>query len=348
MARMTRQAIYFTAPHVVEVREEPLEMPARGEVLVAVALTAISPGTEMLIYRGLMPRGMKTDATIPALGGELAYPLKYGYASVGQVIAVGPGVSEEWRGRWVFAFQPHQSHYVAPVEEVVPLPEEVSPKDGVFLPNMETAVNFLMDGRPMIGERVLVFGQGIVGLLTTALLASMPLSLLVTLDRFPLRRDASGALGASVTLDPAVPDIKERLMAYVGSPEGTGGADLVYELSGAPEALNLAIALTGFNGRIIVGSWYGAKQAALDLGGHFHRSRMRIVSSQVSTLAPEHVGRWDKARRLKTAWEHVARVRPSRFITHLFPATQAHEAYRLIAQHPEQTIQVLLQWDTSI
>jgi threonine dehydrogenase-like Zn-dependent dehydrogenase len=123
------------------------------------------------------------------------------------------------------------------------------------------------------------------------------------------------------------------------------GADLVYELSGAPEALNTAIKMTGFAGRIVVGSWYGQKQAGLDLGGRFHRSRIQIKSSQVSTLAPELTGRWTKQRRFDLAWDMIRRLEPQRFITHRFPLRQAGEAYNLLVQHPEKALQILFQYE---
>jgi threonine dehydrogenase-like Zn-dependent dehydrogenase len=124
-----------------------------------------------------------------------------------------------------------------------------------------------------------------------------------------------------------------------------GGADLVYELSGVPSALDQAIAVTGFTGRVLVGSWYGQKPAHLDLGGHFHRNRIRLISSQVSTLAPELSGRWTKARRFQVAWEMIRKINPSRFITHRFPITQAHQAYQLLDQDPEGAIQVIFSYE---
>jgi threonine dehydrogenase-like Zn-dependent dehydrogenase len=188
---------------------------------------------------------------------------------------------------------------------------------------------------------VVVFGQGVIGLLTTALLAHYPLSTLVTLDRYELRRETSLALGAHSSLDPESGAGLDRLRAALDG-EGATGADLVYELSGTPSALDQAVAVTGFSGRIVVGSWYGLKKASLDLGGHFHRQRVRLVSSQVSTLSPEHTGRWTKARRLLVAWDTLAHIEPSRWITHRFPVEKAGEAYRLLDQNPGQTLQVVL------
>ena len=76
-------------------------------------------------------------------------------------------------------------------------PRRCPKKKVVFLPNMETAVNFLVDKLPLIGERVVVFGQGVVGLLTAALLVRLPLSRLITVDGYPFRRERSLELGVA-------------------------------------------------------------------------------------------------------------------------------------------------------
>jgi 2-desacetyl-2-hydroxyethyl bacteriochlorophyllide A dehydrogenase len=332
------RVLYFRAPYQVEVLEECLPQLAPGQLLVRTIVSAISPGTELLIYRGQAPGDLPADETITALSGALTFPLKYGYAAVGRVIAVGSAAERDWHGRLVFAFQPHANHFLSAPTELLPVPDSLSPEEAVFLPNMETAVNFLMDGHPLIGEQVVVFGQGIVGLLTTALLARLPLCRLLTLDRYALRRQRSQELGAHDSLDAATDDVVARLQAE----QGAAGADLTYEISGNPMALDQAIAVTGFNGRIVIGSWYGQKRADLNLGGRFHRSRLRLISSQVSTIAPEWAGRWTKSRRIHVAWEMLQHVRPAPLITHRFPFEQASHAYDLLDQHPEQAIQVLL------
>lgn len=181
---------------------------------------------------------------------------------------------------------------------------------------------------PLLGERIVVLGQGIVGLLTTAALARLGPELIVTFDRFANRRHASLALGATQSHDPTQ-----------GS-AGSEGADLVYELSGAPAALDQAIALCGFDGRVVIGSWYGRKRVELDLGGRFHRSRIRLISSQVSTLAPALSGRWSKARRIATAWQLCRAVQPARLITHRYPLDRAAAAYAQVDARPGETLQV--------
>jgi len=334
---MKRKALYFTAPRCTAIRDENLQPPGRGQVLVQAICSAISPGTESLIYRGQFPSGMAVDESIPSLSGEFSYPLKYGYALVGRVTGIGAEVNPAWEGRLVFAFHPHESHFLASPDELMPVPEGMAPEEAVFLPNMETAINFVMDGAPLIGEKVVVFGQGIVGLLTTTLLARFPLDDLITLDRYSLRRQTSLARGARLSLDPAEPQIMKELKTRLSI-----GSDLTFELSGSPPALDQALAVTGFAGRLVIGSWYGQKRVNLDLGGHFHRSRIRLISSQVTSLAPELSGRWTKARRFDIAWQMLTAVKPEAFITQRFPIEQANLAYEMLDQCPQDSIQVLL------
>lgn len=144
-----------------------------GQVLVATSLSAISPGAEMLVYRGQLPTEMTTDGAIDTTLAEVAtaashYPLRYGYTCVGKVAGtIGEGIDSQWIGQSVFAFQPHCSHFVADLQSLLPLPEAIKDEQAIFYPNMETALTFVLDSAPAIGERVCVVGAGIVGLLTT-------------------------------------------------------------------------------------------------------------------------------------------------------------------------------------
>jgi len=338
---MKRRSVYFAAPREAAVVMEETPAPAPGEVLVETLVSAISPGTEMLFYRGQLPAGVSVDTSIAALSGGLRYPLKYGYACVGRITELGDGVPDEWRGRLVFAFHPHESHFCAPVAALLPLPPGMDAERAALLPNAETAVNLVMDGAPLVGERVVVFGLGIVGLLTTALLAQFPLAALYTVDPLAPRRELSLALGATQAFDATE---TESLAAPLAE---SRGADLIFELSGQPAALEQAVLAAGFGGRIVVGSWYGNKRANLDLGEHFHRNRIHIVSSQVSSMAPSLTGRWTKERRMASAWRFLAGLPLDKLITHRFPVAEAAKAYQLIDQTPGETVQVLLSYQTN-
>jgi 2-desacetyl-2-hydroxyethyl bacteriochlorophyllide A dehydrogenase len=341
-----RLSIYFTGPKYVEVNEEDVPPLKPEQVLIRTIFSAISPGTELLIYRQQIPAQQAIDTNIHSLTGNFRFPLKYGYSTVGKVVSAGPEADSTWVGKTVFSFHPHESLFPASSDELIEIPNNISPLDAVFLPNMESAVNFVMDGQPVLGEKVVVFGQGVVGLLTTSILAQFPLKNLITLDIYPLRRRISQQLGAQVSLNP---DSKEALSQVKSllHDEYSSGADLVYEISGNAEALNKAIELSSFDGRILVCSWYGSKTVNLNLGESFHRSRIRLISSQVSTIAPGFLGRWNKSRRFQTAWHMIEKLRPSQFISQRVPISQAPEAYRILDESPGDVIQTIFTYPDS-
>lgn len=334
---MKRSSLYFVGPLKVELRAEELDAPGAGQVQVRSLVSAISAGTELMIYKGQAPQDLAADTEIAALSGSLAFPLKYGYSMAGVVTDLGEGVDAEWKGRRVFAFNPHETAFNADVKNLRILPEDCSDENAVFLGNMETAVNLIFDGEPRLGEKVAVVGQGIVGLLATALLARHPLAKLITIDGIEVRRELSQRFGAHKVFAP-------DHFAEAGEFLGDGDADLVYELTGNPEALNLALDLVGKHGRIVVGSWYGTRRAAVNLGEKFHRGRVKIISSQVSQIEPGLRGRWDKARRFEQAWKWLQEIKPSQLITHRFDFKRTDEAYQLLAERKEEVLGVVLKY----
>jgi 2-desacetyl-2-hydroxyethyl bacteriochlorophyllide A dehydrogenase len=342
---MQRTSVIFKNPYAIELMQNPLPAPVEEEVLVKTKISAISAGTELLVYRGQFPSQLPVDATIPALVHPFGYPLVYGYASVGQVVEIGRSAKKELLGRSVFCFHPHESHYVIRQDQLIQLPADIEPADAVFLAAVETGVNLLMDGRPVIGENIVIFGLGVVGLLTTALLSRLPLANLVGVDCYPLRRKNARRAGARVVLNPDAADVIDEARKVLKSETEGGGVDLVYELSGNPSALNQALAITGPGSRIVVGSWYGSKKAQIDLGGSFHRNRIRLISSQVSTLAPQFLDRWTKHRRIGVALDMIRQLNPARFITHRFDVQQATEAYNLLDKRPQEAVQVVLTYE---
>ncbi len=341
---MKSRSLYFLEPRRVSVQDGDISGPGPGQVLIKSLVSAVSAGTELLVYRGEAPAEMAVDASIPALAGTFSFPLKYGYAVVGQVEARGAGANLR-EGTLVFAFHPHESLFVARPEELLPVPAGIAPEDAVFLANMETAVTLTLDGAPLLGEQVAIFGQGVVGLLLTALLARFPLASLVTLDRFPRRRLWSETFGAQASLDPASPQAMAQVLAFLQKESFYSGADLTFEVSGSPAALDLAVAVTGFHGRVVIGSWYGRKPVELHLGGEFHRRRQRLISSQVSTIDPKLRGRFSKARCLELAWQMIREIKPACLITHRYPLEEAARAYELLDCRPEEAVQVILTYD---
>lgn len=328
-------AVWFPAARRVEIRPAPVPAPGPGEVRIRALASAISHGTELLVYRGQVPPGLDLD--LPTLRGSFAFPIKYGYASVGRVLEVGPGVEDLRPGDLAFTLHPHQTEYVVPATLPAKLQPDLDPRRGVFLANTETAVNVLLDAAPRIGERVLISGQGTVGLLITQLLRRAGAGLIVAVDPLPGRRVLARAVGADVALAPG-----DDLVSAVRDLTGGIGADLAIEVSGNVAALDAVIEAVAFQGTVIVTSWYGTKPATLHLGGAFHRGRVRIQSSQVGSIDPALQPRWTHARRLAYARDLLPALQLDLLITHEIPFERTEEAYALIDEGREETGQVIL------
>jgi 2-desacetyl-2-hydroxyethyl bacteriochlorophyllide A dehydrogenase len=341
-AATSRRALVFAGLRQVEIVDEPLDAPAAGMALVRSLVSAISAGTELLAYRGQLPADMAIDETLPAMaGGAFQFPFSYGYATVGRVEAVGAGVDPGLVGRRVFAFVPHASAFLARVADLLPVPDDLSTVAAALYANQETAVNLLLDGAPRLGERVAVVGQGVVGLLTTGLLAGFPLETLVVVEPSPSRAALARRMGAKVAVASEA-EARVALGQDTGQEMGNdtervrGGADLTFEVSGNPAALDTALRLTGREGRVVVGSFYGDKRAPVDLGGHFHRGRLTVISSQVSHIGPALSGRWDRRRRTRATFAALAGVDAAALCSHRIPFARAAEAYRLLDQPVDQ------------
>jgi 2-desacetyl-2-hydroxyethyl bacteriochlorophyllide A dehydrogenase len=318
-------SVWFPRPHVVELRDERLADTGPDDVRVEAIASAISHGTEMLVFRGQVPDDVELD--LPTLRGAFTFPIKYGYASVGRVTETGPNVTCLSTGDVVFVHHPHQSSYVVPARMPIRLSDGLDPTLGVFLANVETATNVVLDAVPRLGERVAVFGQGVVGLLITQLLRRTGVGQIVAIEPVARRRALALAVGADIALADA---------------SGLIDMDLAIEASGNAGALDQALRSVVFGGNVVVCSWYGTKPVPLTLGGAFHRRRLHIVSSQVSTIDPTLQPRWTHKRRLCVARDLLACLELDALISHRVPVSRAAEAYALVDQHPAEVVQVVL------
>jgi len=329
-------SVWFPRAREVEIRDETVGRPGPGEVRIHAIASGLSHGTEMLVFRGEVPTDLALD--LPTLAGSYAFPIKFGYASVGRVVETGAGVTELAPGDHVFVHHPHQQEYVVRAAAAVRLPKRLPPELGVFLANCETALNVVLDAHPHLGDEVAVFGQGVVGLLVTQLMERAGAAV-TAVEPIALRRELALRGGAEDAVTP------EAAAARIATRTNGRGADVVIEASGNGGALQLAIDAAAFQASVVVCSWYGSKPVSLDLGSRFHRQRLRLVSSQVSRLDPALAPRWDRQRRLDTALALLEELVLGPLISHRIPFAKAAEAYELVDQRPEETVQVILTYD---
>jgi len=275
------RAFWVAAPGRGEIRTEPVAPPASGEVLVRAIYSGISRGTESLVFRGRVPPTEFERMRAPFQAGRFPAPVKYGYASVGEVEDGPPDLV----GRLVFTLYPHQTRYVVPASAVHVLPPGTPPGRAVLAANLETAINGAWDARPHVGDRVSVVGAGAVGCMTAWLVSRMPGCEVELVDTNPSRATAARALGVRF----ALPD------------QASTEADVVIHASGAPAGLTLALQLAAFEATVVEMSWYGDQEVPLSLGQAFHARRLTITSSQVGSVAATQRARWDTRRRMQLA-----------------------------------------------
>ncbi|MDQ4027037.1 MAG: zinc-binding alcohol dehydrogenase [Actinomycetota bacterium] len=312
------RAVVFLAPRSVELQEVELPEVGEEEVFVTTSFSGISGGTEMLAYRGEIDPHMPVDEVIDSLEGSFSYPFRYGYSCVGVVERSRSALPE---GTRVFAFHPHQDRFVAQASDVVPL-DDIDPRTGTLFPLVETALQVSLDAGPVRQEPVVVLGLGAVGLVTAALLRKSGAQVLAS-DLKDWRRQAAAALNV-LAVPPELLD--ERIMRDT---EGRG-VSLVVEATGNPKVLGPALSLLAHEGTALVASWYGTKPVSLPLGGDFHRRRLVIRSSQVSTIPSRLAGRWTVERRRAVTRSLLRELPLDALTTHEFPFSEVSLAFEAV------------------
>jgi threonine dehydrogenase-like Zn-dependent dehydrogenase len=282
--RAARQ-FWIRAPGQGEIVTAQLARPAADEVLVRALYSGISRGTEALVFRGEVPASQASVMRAPFQEGDFPGPVKYGYSSVGEVLEAPGGKGNGLVGRAVFCLYPHQDLYAVPAAAVTPLPADLPPGRAVLAANMETAVTAIWDGAPGAGDRIVVIGAGVVGLLVAWLCSRIPGTRVTVVDPDASRSAVAAGLG----------------LEFAAKPPAGAAADLVVHASGQPDGLASALEVAGLEATVLEVSWYGTRAVPLRLGEVFHSGRITLKSSQVGRIPPERAPRWTHARRLALA-----------------------------------------------
>jgi 2-desacetyl-2-hydroxyethyl bacteriochlorophyllide A dehydrogenase len=313
----------------VDVSDVAVAEPKAGDLLVRAEFSGISGGTELLAYRGELDSSVPRDEMLGALAGSFEYPFTYGYSVVGTVEASRSDVGE---GARVFAFHPHQDRLVVSAGDVVPV-GQADARAATLFPLVETALQLSLDAGVRYREVVAVLGLGPVGILTAILLARSG-AIVVASDPKPWRRETARACDLEAVGREALDD------AVLAASSGRG-ADVLVEATGNPDVLGESLGLLASEGVALVASWYGSKPVTLPLGGAFHRRRLEIRSSQVSTLG-SRAGRWDRQRRLATTQALLDELPVSALASHTFPFERAPDAYAALDREDDGLVHVAL------
>lgn len=281
--RHIARALWYTGPGAAEVRTEMVRDCLPGEARVRTLFSGISRGTERLISNGAVPPSEWQRMRAPMQSGDFPFPVKYGYCATG-VVEDGP---PELTGKTIFCLHPHQDVFVASADRLAPVPEDVPAKRATLAANMETALNAHWDAETGPGDRIVIVGAGVVGLLVARIAARMPGTEVTVVDVDASRREITEQFGARFTKPDAAPH----------------DADLVFHTSASEAGLATGLQCAGFEATVVELSWYGEAAPKVPLGGAFHSRRLTLKSSQVGHVAGPKRARWPYSRRLGTALE---------------------------------------------
>jgi NADPH:quinone reductase-like Zn-dependent oxidoreductase len=282
-------ALWYVASGKVALQTESLPPCDASQVQVRSAFSALSRGTESLIFRGEVPAAEYERMRAPYMGGTFPFPVKYGYATVGQVQS-GP---VELTGKWVFSLTPHQDIFNVPAGAIALIPEGVPPMRAVLAANMETALNAVWDAKVGPGDRIVIVGGGVVGCLIAFLCGHLPGASVTLVDINPERSATARTLGVGFALPSDAPS----------------DCDLVFHCSATQAGLATALDLAGEEATVLELSWYGAKSIQAPLGGAFHSRQLRLQSSQVGHVSASRRPRWTYKRRLGAALDMLKDAR---------------------------------------
>ena len=289
------EALWYVSGGQVEIRSTDVSAPGPQEVRVAALFSGVSRGTERLVFRGQVPASEFRRMRCPHQDGDFPFPVKYGYALVG-VIADGPSARV---GETVFLLHPHQSRICVPLSNVHGVPAGLPPRRATLAANMETALNVVWDAAAAPGDRILIVGAGVLGLLIAGVAARIPGTTVTVADIDPTRTAVAEKLGA----------------AYALPGHGPVDQDVVIHTSSTAEGLRLALSSAGTEARVVEASWYGDRNVSVSLGEAFHSRRLHLVSSQVGAVPPAQRARWTTARRMAKALELLCDDRYDALIT---------------------------------
>ena len=280
MVREAR-AFWVRAARWGEIRRVVLPEPRPDDVLVTTLHTAVSRGTELIVFSGRVPPSQYSQMRAPFQRGEFPGPVKYGYLNVG-IVEHGPA---HLVGRTVFCLYPHQTAYVVPAEAVTVVPDDIPPARAVLAGTLETAVNALWDATPLIGDRIVVIGAGMVGCCIARLLTRFPAANVTLVD-------------VNVERAAVAHDLEVGFTAPRDAPRDV---DLVVHASGTAVGLQLALELLRPEGTVLDVSWYGDTPVSLRLGEAYHSRRLTIRSSQVGLVSPSRRSSRTMADRMSLA-----------------------------------------------
>ncbi len=331
-------------PEVGRIEWETFELPIEPGPYIVIAeaiCSLISAGTELALYTGTHIGFTLPDPPFPMM------PQRPGYAFVGRVLAVGNLVQGIEPGQRVLIEAPHGTHAVADVRQttVVILPDEISAAQGALIRMAYIALSAVRVAPLQLGEIVVVYGLGLVGLLAAQLFRLNGAHPVIGIDLLPERLATAETLGI-YSLHAGETDVQMAIADLTGEP----GPDVVIEATGDPRVLVKAFELVGRGGRVVL---LGSTRTLveMDVYSHIHRKGVRVIGAHESVhqLDSAHTGRWTKQDNLRLLARLFATgsLLSEGLICHKIAPSVLLEMYDILVDQPQDYLGVLVDWHFS-
>ncbi len=243
---------WLVAPRTIEYREEEITL-TPDTVLVRHVCTAPSQGTAIHRYRG-KEVGLAAY-TRQETGGPFPYAWLQGFAyGVGCIEEVGANEARRQRfvpGQLVYTQKLTAEYAVVAPADLTPLPQGLDPESASLMVQAEVGLKGARAVQIILGDTVLVTGQGPIGLFAAQLCKLAGAYRVLATDLSERRLAIARQVGVDLALNAASADTLQRIMEYTGG----RGADLVVESSGSPHAFQQGCAAAARFARITVIGW---------------------------------------------------------------------------------------------
>ncbi|NLC59077.1 MAG: zinc-binding alcohol dehydrogenase [Armatimonadetes bacterium] len=336
------------APGQPELREYSEREPGPGEVLVRSRLATEKHGTMLLFYHGISAMHARAwdgehglfQPLDPPPTGRVGFPCSLGNMAVGTVAAVGPGVEHLHVGDRVFGHLPIRESHTVPASRVQLAPEGIADEALVCIDPGLVALLGIREGQVRLGDTVAIFGLGAIGLMAVQMARLAGALTVVGIEPIPLRAELARRYGADLVINPREdtdPGLRVRQAT------GMKGVDVSLETSGSHAALHHAVRGTCYGGTIVPVAWYHGGAAELRLGEEWHFNRQTIVSgARLESVPYRDHPRWDPERVEQTVLRLLqnGQLQVDGLLQPRVSIARAAEAYRHMAEHPEETVKL--------
>ena len=338
---METKQIIFTKINTAELCDVPVYEPGDGQVLVKMAYTAISRGTERANITG--------DPNISIFDGGAAtvhFPRALGYSGSGIVEKTGAGVRGVKVGDRVAVLNSqHRGYCTVHGNQVIPIRyDDVSLEEAAFAYICTFPLAAVRKTRVELGEAAIVMGQGILGAMAVQFLHAAGAYPVIAADPVPSRRDFALTIGADLALDPTDADFAAQVK------ESTqGGCNAAIEVSGQGKALDTVLDCMAKYGRVALLGCTRDPNFTIDYYRKIHGPGITLIGAH--TLArpdtESHPGWWTHRDDIRAtlALQHGGRIHIDRILSEIHDPTEAQSVYNRVIGERDFPQGVLFRWN---